>query len=234
MKKYLLLAAISIAVFSNASAIELDECTIDCAGFGAIETKAEELTDEFYFGLRFIQDSLGNHQYFLCFKIDGEKHVISPNRVALLAFDKKLNKPIMEIKAAYQVSGNKKSKSWQYKFMKNAGGIMAGSAVAANGVSMMDDEDRYIIEPLSNTYYPLSDSQLQDLLGNNVVMMRFDTSDKLIDISVGGNKLSKLLKESYDEIQKCLTKDVYSLFNESTTKTSQANNTLPISFRKGK
>ena len=225
MKKLFLCLMFALFAFVGASAISFETCNIDCSGNGIIETEVDNLNSHYFVGLRYVQDSVGNHQYYLKFKIENEKHVISPNRVALIKFGKKTFFPIMELVALYQVSENKKVKSWGYKFMKNAGGMISNSNVAANGVSMMDDEDKYNIEPTSYTYYPISDDQLRMIINNKIEAIRLDTSDKLIDITSGADKISSILSNAFDEIRKVLTKDVYKDFDDLSSKKDE--NTHP-------
>lgn len=207
--------------FVGASAISFETCNIDCAGNGIIETEVDNLNSRYFVGLRYVQDSVGNHQYYLKFKIENEKHVISPNRVALIKFENKTNLPIMELFALLQVSENMKVKSFRYKFLKNYGGLVTNPLYAASGVFMMDDEDKYNIAPTSYTYYPLSDDQLQMIIENKIEVIRVDTSDSLIDITSGADKLGSILSDAYEEIQRVLSKDVYKDFNELTLKNDE-------------
>lgn len=204
---YSILVLCLICIPSKAFSISLEECTIDCSGYGIIETTTEEVEeDEFRFGLRYESDSLGNHQYYIRFNLTKQKHFISKNRLALIKFEEKANLPILELKAQYQVNGTKKVKSWKYKFQQNFNGVINGPYNAASNFSMMDDEDRYNLEPNSNTYYPISDADLKTIMDNKVKEMRFDTADEVIEIN--GKEFSEVITSAYKEINKCFSKDV--------------------------
>ncbi|MBP5717230.1 MAG: hypothetical protein J6W69_08940, partial [Bacteroidales bacterium] len=52
----------------------------------------------------------------------------------------------------------------------------------------------------SDTYYPLTDTQLETLIRSNVIKIRFDTSDKLLDIFNCAMRLSNNLNKAKQEI----------------------------------
>ena len=66
----------------------------------------------------------------------------------------------------------------------------------------------------SNTYYPLTDTQLETLIRTNVIKIRFDTSDKFLDIFNCAMRLSNNLNKAKQEITKILEKNIYKNFDK--------------------
>ena len=212
MKKFFVLITL-LAAFLQVKAISIETSSIDCAGAGVIETEVEECGDnEYLIGLRLIQDSTGNQQYFLRLKIVGEKHVIARGRKALIKFDPKANIANIELAAMQQFSETLRKKTFKYRMAKGLSvGMLASAEHTAAVMANYDEDEKYEDDPVSNTYYPISEQQLNTLISNNVIKLRFDTSIKLLDIDCS-KKLSSLLKEAKEEIQKVLDKDVYKDF----------------------
>lgn len=208
MKRFLCLVAIA-TLWAQSYAISVETSSIDCAGCGIIETEVEDCGDDDYLiGLKYVQDSLGHHQYYLRLKIVGEKHVIARNRKALIKFDPKSNTPIMELLALEQFSETLRKKTFKYRMAKSLSvGMLSSAEHTAAVMANYDDDEKYEDDPVSNTYYPLTDEQLLTLISSNAIKLRFDTSKRLLDINCT-KKLSNLLKEAKEEIQKVLDKDV--------------------------